>query len=78
MKRIVLASLLFATPALAQQQPPPGMRAWQLMQQQADLREQNATAAALAAQDQIQKLQAEVTDLQKQVDDAKKKDAPTK
>lgn len=63
MKRIILASLLLATPALAQTPPDPAVRAWQLMYQQATAREQIATSAALELQDKVQALTAEVAKL---------------
>ena len=68
MKRIFLALMLFATPALAQQQPAPGQRAWEIMDQQCMLREQNATGAALEQSDKVAALTKQLAEVTKERD----------
>ena len=72
MKRIItaIAALLLATPALAAQQPPaaPGQRAWELMDQQCTLREQNATGAAIEQSDKVAALTKQLADMTKERD----------
>ena len=68
MKRTILASLLLATPALAQQQPAPGQRAWEIMSQQCLMREQNATGAALEQSDKVATLTKQLAEVTKERD----------
>lgn len=54
MKRLILASMLLATPALAQQPPAPaGQRAWEIMFQREAAAHQSDLGAAVQMQDQI-------------------------
>ena len=66
-KRLIIASLLLATPALAQQAAP-GQRAWELMDQQCMLREQNATGAALEQSDKVAALTKQLAEVTKERD----------
>lgn len=63
-----MASMLFAAPAMAQpaqeQQAPPAVQAWQYMYQESAVREQRATAAAIAEKERNDALQAQVNALQ--------------
>ena len=71
MKHIItaIAALLLATPALAQQPPAaPGQRAWELMDQQCTLREQNATGAALEQSDKVAALTKQLAEVTKERD----------
>ena len=74
MKRIItaIAALLLATPALAQQPPAapaaPGQRAWELMDQQCTLREQNATGAAIEQSDKVAALTKQLAEVTKERD----------
>jgi polyhydroxyalkanoate synthesis regulator phasin len=65
MKRIILASMLLATPAMAQQQPPtpPGQKALEIMLSRETTAHQSDLGAALQLSDQVDALKKQVADL---------------
>jgi hypothetical protein len=65
MKRIILASLLLATPAMAQQQPPtpPGQKALDIMLNREIAAHQADLGVALQLTDQVADLKKQVADL---------------
>lgn len=79
MKRLILVSLLFVTPALAQQstQPPsPGQRAIEIMLQREISAHQQDLGAAVQLQDQVIALTKETEADKKQIADlTKERDA---
>jgi hypothetical protein len=68
MKRFILASLLLATPALAQQPAPAGQRAWEIMRDREVAEHRSDFGADFQFQDQTAALQKQVTDLTKERD----------
>ncbi len=76
MKRLILASLLLATPALAQQPPTPGQRATEIMLQREIAAHQQDLGAAVQLQDQVAALTKQTEEDKKQIADlTKERDA---
>jgi hypothetical protein len=75
MKRFILAPLLLATPALAQQPAPAGQRAWEIMHNREVAEHQNDFGADIQFQDQTAAQAKQVTDLTKERNDLKAKTA---
>jgi hypothetical protein len=71
MKRFILASLLLATPALAQQPAPAGQRALEIMLNREVAAHQNDLGAAVQLSDQNAALTKQVADLTKERDTLK-------
>jgi hypothetical protein len=67
--RVILSSLLLATPALAQQAPPPGQRAWAILYQREVGAHQIDLATAVEYQDLNTALTKRINDLTKQTAD---------
>lgn len=76
MKRLVLISLLLATPAMAQQPPSSGQRATEIMLNREIAAHQQDLGAAVQLQDQVAALQKQVADLTKENADLKAKASP--
>lgn len=78
MKRFVLASLLFAAPAMAQQPETPGQRATEIMLNREIAAHQQDLGAAVQLQDQVAALTKQVADLTKERDVLKAPATPAK
>jgi hypothetical protein len=65
MKRSILAAMMLATPAMAQQPPPmpPGQKALEIMLARETAAHQNDLGAAVQLNDQVEALKKQVADL---------------